>query len=60
MKTECSKCQTAMPPERKHDNPWLNLGVVTGYKCKSCGHWNNLKRRRGYAAWREKQMEGAK
>lgn len=58
MKTECSECKAPMPTMSKSDLMHLRLnGVSQGYCCKVCGHWNNLKRRRGFAAWREKQME---
>lgn len=66
MKTECSKCQAAMPPPKQppaSESPWPGhaaVFVVTGYKCKACGHFNDLKRRRGYAAWRSKQMEASR
>jgi hypothetical protein len=27
--------------------------MVTGYCCKNCGHFNDLKRRKGYKEYRE-------
>ncbi len=66
MKTECSKCQAAMQPPKQppaSDSPWPGhaaVFVVTGYKCSACGHFNDLKRRRGFAAWRSQQMEASR
>ena len=46
--TECSKCGAAMPPLVQASQGILaHLKVtVTGYLCKECGHFNNLKRRK--------------
>jgi hypothetical protein len=29
----------------------------TGFRCKQCGHWNDLKRRKGYAEWDAQRVE---
>jgi hypothetical protein len=31
-------------------------GVTTGYRCGYCGHWNSLKRRKGFAEWKMSQL----
>lgn len=59
MRTECSKCNAPMPAPAPSAAGWLNHGVTTGYQCKECGHWNNLKRRNGYVEWKLKQLKGA-
>lgn len=47
MNTDCSKCKGPMsaPPPRAGAR-----FLVTAYRC-DCGHWNDLKRRKGYAEW---------
>jgi DNA-directed RNA polymerase subunit RPC12/RpoP len=58
MNTNCSKCNAEM----RTDKP-IKSGIfarmpalITGYRCSKCGHWNNLKRRKGYAEYKSKAM----
>ena len=40
-----------MPPIKKSldSGPWANAPMlITTYACQKCGHWNNLKRRKGW------------
>jgi len=50
--TECSKCGAEMPRlARASSGMFAQIQMtVTGYACKECGHWNNLKQR----AWFKK------
>lgn len=52
MNTDCSKCKTPMPslPAPKFNGNPMNAAsfTVTAYACQVCGHWNDLKRRKGF------------
>jgi hypothetical protein len=56
LSTECSKCGAAMPALARASHGWLSNVklVITGYLCKECGNWNNLKKRKW---WREKEKQ---
>lgn len=42
----CRKCGATMP--RPSDIEWADAGfTLTGFRCEKCGHWNNLKARKG-------------
>lgn len=60
MNTNCSKCGAPMPPTPKPtvDSP-LNFArfIITAYRCEQCGHWNDLKRRKG---WKVREMDERK
>lgn len=45
--TNCRKCNTPMnaPPDDKDVFGQFKL-TITGFRCKKCGHWNDLKRRK--------------
>lgn len=46
--TDCRKCKAPMPPPPQPAKGFL-LGVefkVTAYRCRECGHLNNLNRRK--------------
>jgi hypothetical protein len=46
--TSCRKCKAPMPLILPVTNG-VFVGrqfTVTGYRCKNCGHWNDLKRRK--------------
>jgi hypothetical protein len=49
--TDCSKCKEPMRavPKATEQSP-LNLATftVTGFLCKNCGYWNDLKRRKSW------------
>lgn len=59
--TECAKCYAEMPALARASSG-IGAGVfankvemiITGYLCKECGHWNNLKRRKWF---KEKKNE---
>ncbi len=57
MNTNCTKCRAPMPP----DPPGMERMHVcwrsTGFRCKQCGHWNDLKRRKGHAEWDAQRVE---
>ncbi len=45
--TDCRKCGATMPPVPKQGNTWPGVTFkITGYACRHCGHWNDLKRRK--------------
>lgn len=51
--SNCKKCKT--PFGKPLIGPLGGGGIIgmcqatiTGFKCKSCGHWNDLQRRKGY------------
>lgn len=52
--TDCRKCKATMPAVANapiSSGPFAGAKfTVTGYRCKACGHWNNLKRRKARAA----------
>lgn len=53
MNTDCSKCKAPMPelPKPNSRDPISLMSFkITAYLCKQCGHWNNLKRRKGWSA----------
>ncbi len=53
MNTDCSKCKAAMSQPKKSSLSGMFSAAtftITGYRCAHCGHWNNLKRRKGYKA----------
>lgn len=48
--TECSKCKAEMPALARASSGFLahTKMTITGYLCKECGHWNDLKRRKWF------------
>jgi ssDNA-binding Zn-finger/Zn-ribbon topoisomerase 1 len=53
MTTDCSKCGTPMraPSPPRATSPiqtLMNRMTITAHVCEKCGHYNNLKRRKGY------------
>lgn len=53
LNTDCSKCgakMTLMPAMRSTTTIEIMASrmTITGYLCKACDHWNNLKRRKGW------------
>jgi hypothetical protein len=54
--TECAKCLAAMP-ELARVGGWLGNMTITGFLCKECGHWNDLKRRKW---WKENPTAAGK
>ena len=58
MNSNCSKCGDGMP-QYKPANGWIGAiqFVTVSYRCLGCGHWNNLKRRNGYAEWAKSESE---
>ncbi|MBS1170126.1 MAG: hypothetical protein H6R01_1044 [Burkholderiaceae bacterium] len=58
MDTSCKKCKAAItpPPKPKGTSPIATMKMtITGYRCEKCGHWNDLKRRKGFAEYMEKR-----
>ena len=62
MNTDCSKCGAAEQPlsRAKGSSPMVALFnsafITTAYRCLQCGHWNNLKRRKGFKEWKASQQ----
>lgn len=49
LKDECSKCGAEMTQPTKLKDRFANCKMtITGYLCKHCGHWNNLKTRKWF------------
>ena len=51
MNSDCRKCRKPMPPLREPDHPFVIMRLrfrTTGYLCE-CGHWNDLKSRKGWS-----------
>jgi hypothetical protein len=46
MNTDCTKCSAAWRPIPGYGRRFF----TTAYRCQ-CGHWNDLKRRKGYAEY---------
>jgi len=47
--TACSKCGARMPqftPVKNASPINMMKMTITAYRCDTCGHWNNLKRRK--------------
>lgn len=53
MNTACTKCK-ATDGERSFSMGRFGIVLTTGYRCKHCGHWNDLTRRKG---WKEYKTE---
>lgn len=52
MNSDCKKCRAPMRAVPASSS-FLGIAIITtGYRCKECGHWNNLKRRKGYVEWK--------
>lgn len=50
--SSCKKCRTAMKEGPRLIGAFANLPyTITGYRCDECGHWNDLKKRKGYKQW---------
>jgi len=52
LNTDCKKCGTPMSVP-KNDNTSKSIirrltVTITNYRCEKCGHWNDLKRRKGW------------
>lgn len=56
MNTNCSKCNAEMPPDKPVDFLIFKgvKAITTGYRCKQCGHWNSLNRRKGWSDYKAK------
>lgn len=56
--TDCKGCGEPMvePPHAK--SGWLAhaKSITTGYLCKKCNHWNDLKRRKGWAEYKAHKL----
>lgn len=51
MNTDCKKCGAKMRPLGQRGFkiiPSEMYFTITGYLCAECGHWNDLKRRKGF------------
>lgn len=49
--TSCKKCKEPGGFDVNNEASQRFKVKVTEYLCMACGHWNNLKRRKGYKEW---------
>lgn len=59
MNSDCKKCRAPMRAVPASSS-FLGIAIITGYRCKECGHWNDLKRRKGYVEWKAAQQHKGK
>lgn len=51
MNTDCKKCGAPMQPLSRMRDGMPDF-FTTAYRCVKCGHWNDFKRRKGYAEYK--------
>jgi cbb3-type cytochrome oxidase cytochrome c subunit len=56
--TSCRQCHALMPraPQAPDRDRFAAAVVLTEYRCDECGHWNDLKRRKGWKEYRDGQL----